>query len=151
MQAKNIPKPLVKVPILKRHGGVPPKPFKVGRGFSIGEISALGLTVKEARLLGLYVDERRKSTYPHNIEILSEWLEKLRSGQIEPGSPTLPKLVSIKADLRRVFKGKTMAGKKVRGLLKLKYRWTHDYKWKRKRKERALKKRHEAKRHKGGH
>ncbi|MEM4692656.1 MAG: hypothetical protein QXR70_04920, partial [Sulfolobales archaeon] len=47
----------------------------------------------------------------------------------------------------RVFRGKTMAGRKMRGLLKSRgLKGTHHYKWKKKQKERELKKRHEASR-----
>ncbi|MEL9939433.1 MAG: 50S ribosomal protein L15e [Ignisphaera sp.] len=47
----------------------------------------------------------------------------------------------------RVFRGKTSAGRKARGLLAVRgLRGTHKYKWKKKQKERELKKRHEASR-----
>ena len=47
----------------------------------------------------------------------------------------------------RVFRGKTAAGRKMRGLLKTRgLRGTHKYKWKKKAKERKLRKRHEASR-----
>jgi len=142
----NVPKPLVKTPVLKRHGGVPGKPLKSGRGFSTGEISAVGLTIREARLLGLYVDERRKSIHEHNVKLLADWLQAIREGAAEPGEATLPKVVHVKSDPGKVFKGKTMAGRKARGLLSVKNRYTHHYKWKRKQRQRMLRKRHEASR-----
>ena len=47
----------------------------------------------------------------------------------------------------RVFRGKTLAGRRMRGLLKSRgVRGTHNWKWKKKARERALKKRHEASR-----
>uniref|UniRef100_A0A7C4FD43 Large ribosomal subunit protein eL15 n=1 Tax=Ignisphaera aggregans TaxID=334771 RepID=A0A7C4FD43_9CREN len=46
----------------------------------------------------------------------------------------------------RVFRGKTSAGRKTRGLVSARLRETHRYKWKKKQKERELKKRHEASR-----
>ncbi|RLF05974.1 MAG: hypothetical protein DRK00_02920 [Thermoprotei archaeon] len=145
------PPPIVKVPLLRRFGGVPPKPYRVGRGYSLGEIQAVGLTVKEARLLGIYVDERRKTVHEENVKRLAEWLEAVKRGEVEPAPPTLPKEIVVKPDRGRVFKGKTMAGRRMRGLLSLKYRYTHHYKWGRKQRERELRKRHEATRHKGGH
>ena len=145
------PDPVVKVPVLIREGGIPPKNYKKGRGYSVGEIEKVGLTVREARLLGIYVDERRKSVYEENVKALDEWLDRVRKGEIAPPDPALPKQVVIKRDLRKVFKGKTMAGRRMRGLLRLKYRLTQHYKWKRKQRERELKKRHEGTRHKGGH
>jgi large subunit ribosomal protein L15e len=47
----------------------------------------------------------------------------------------------------RVFRGKTMAGRKARGLLSSKgLKGTHKYKWKKKQREREKRKRHEASR-----
>lgn len=145
------PSPVVKVPSLRRFGGLPPRPLRAGRGFSVDEIKAVGLTVSEARLLGIYVDERRKSAHEENVKILQEWLNAVKLGEASLPQPTLPKVLVVKPDRGRVFKGKTMAGRKARGLLSVKYRYTHNYKWARKQRERALRKRHEAARHKGGH
>lgn len=47
----------------------------------------------------------------------------------------------------RVFRGKTSAGRKMRGMIRFRgLRGTHKFKWKKKQKERELKKRHEASR-----
>mgnify|MGYP000480481882 CR=1 FL=1 len=147
------PKAKVKVPMLIRFGGVPSKQFKIGRGFSVGEIKAIGLTVREARLLGIYVDERRNTVYEENIAALKEWLEKIKNGEVSVNdiNPTLPKVISAKRKKGRVFRGLTCAGRRMRGLLSVKLIETHRYKWNRKIKERKLKKRHEARRAKGGH
>lgn len=142
------PQPIVKTPLLRRFGGVVSREYRIGRGFSRGEIEALGLTVKEARLLGLRVDDRRKTVYEENIERLKEWLSELKESGVK--KIVVVSEVFVKRDLRRVFKGKTMSGRRGRGLLSVKHRNTHHYKWKRKKKERELKKRHEGKRHKGG-
>lgn len=64
-------KPLVKIP--KRGYG-----FRIGRGFSIGELREAGLTVVRARMLGLYVDIRRKSVRRKNVEALKSFLNDLR-------------------------------------------------------------------------
>lgn len=145
------PEPIVRVPVLIKEGGISPRTLKRGRGFSRGEVEKAGLTVKQARLLGLYVDDRRKTVYEENVSSIVEWLKKIERGEAAPDKPKLPGVIVVKRDTRRVFKGKTMAGRKMRGLLSVKYRHTHSYKWKRKKKERRLKRRHEATRHKGGH
>jgi len=147
------PEAVAKVPLLRSQGGLPSRTTREARGFSVGEVKAVGLTVREARLLGIYVDERRKSVHEENVERLRQYLVELKKALeqgAEPPEPALPKEVRVKPDPSRVFKGKTMAGRRARGLLALKLRYTHHYKWKRKQRERLQKKRHEATRHKGG-
>ncbi|HDH07108.1 MAG TPA: hypothetical protein ENF87_01940 [Thermoproteales archaeon] len=145
------PKAIVKVPIPHSRGGLSPHFYREGRGFSIGEIKAAGLTVKEARLLGLYVDVRRKSVYEENIKRIKNWKSIVEKYSIKP-EPKLPKIIVAKRKRGRVFRGLTPAGKKSRGLVTLRgLKEIHKHKWKRKAKERKLKKRHEAKRAKGGH
>ncbi|QOJ79699.1 ribosomal protein L13e [Infirmifilum lucidum] len=148
-----VPQPHVNSVPLRRYGGVLPRPIRDGKGFSLGEIKALNLTEHEARLLGVYVDLRRKTVHEENIRILKEYLINLRRA-LESGAPlpdpTLPKEIVVKRDVSKVFKGKTAAGRRGRGLQSVKYRYTHHYKWKKKKRERLLKKRHEATRHKGG-
>lgn len=143
----------VKPVALRRFGGILPRQAKIGRGFSLGEINALNLNEREARLLGIYVDTRRKTVHEENIEILKEYLQHLKKSLEEgslPPKPALPSLVIAKPDFSRVFKGKTSSGREGRGLHSIKYRYTHHRKWKKKQKERLLKKRHEAARTKGG-
>ncbi|MHA2212415.1 MAG: ribosomal protein L13e [Candidatus Thorarchaeota archaeon] len=43
---------------------------RIGRGFSRAEIQAAGLTVKEARRMGIIVDLRRKTSHPENADTL---------------------------------------------------------------------------------
>lgn len=150
MSVRAPPFPLVNVPLLRQYAGLPPKPVKRGRGYSVAEVRAVGLTVQEARLLGIYVDERRKSLHEDNVKRLIQWLKAVAAGTITPPPPKLSLTHIAKLDRGRAFKGKTMAGRKARGLLSLKYRYTHHYKWSRKQRERELRKRHEATRHKGG-
>ncbi len=61
----------VKKPLLR--GKQKPKNlFKRGRGFSLLEIKSAGLTITEARKLGILVDSRRRSLYNVNIEKLKQ-------------------------------------------------------------------------------
>lgn len=43
-----------------------------GRGFSLEELRAAELTPSEAKGLGIYVDRRRGTAHPQNIEVLKE-------------------------------------------------------------------------------
>lgn len=144
------PPPIVKAPLLRRYGGVLSKVVREGRGYSVGEVQAVGLTVQEARLLGIYVDELRRSVHEDNVERLRSWLKAVAAGEVALSAPRLPARIVSKLDKGRVFKGKTMAGRRMRGLLSTDYRRTHHYKWSRKQRERELRKNHEATRHKGG-
>jgi len=66
------PKPIIYKPATDK------MEVRIGRGFSIGELKEVGLSEKEARKLGIYVDRRRKSIHNENIEILRKFLEEVR-------------------------------------------------------------------------
>ncbi len=70
------PKPIVLRPILRKHGGLD-QGTREGRGFSKGELGAVGLDYKIALKLGLRIDKRRRSVHEWNIQILREYLEKI--------------------------------------------------------------------------
>lgn len=80
------PTPKVKPPALIRHGKIVKK-WKIGKGFSIGEIRKAGLTVKKARKLELRVDKRRKSVHEENIKAIRKYIRKLKAKvtRKEPG------------------------------------------------------------------
>lgn len=71
------PEPIVRKPILRKHGGID-QGVRVGRGFSKGELEAVGLDFKKALKLGLRIDKRRRSIHEWNIEALKKYIEKLR-------------------------------------------------------------------------
>jgi large subunit ribosomal protein L13e len=62
------PKPIV---VRKHHMLVKQR---VGKGFSLGELKAVGLSVEQARKLKLKVDKRRSTVHPWNIETLQQYL-----------------------------------------------------------------------------
>ena len=70
------PEPIVKRPILRKHGGLD-QGTRIGRGFSKGELEAVGLDFKTAMKLGLRIDKRRRSVHEWNIQALTEYLKKI--------------------------------------------------------------------------
>lgn len=61
-----------------------------GRGFSLGETKQAGLTVKDARDIGLLVDKRRKTVYVENVEALKQYMKDLEEfiAQLEKAEAT---------------------------------------------------------------
>ncbi len=144
------PSPLVKRP-RRLSSGQLAVTWRKGRGFSVGEIRAVGLAINEARLLGIPVDETRRTVWDVNVSSLRQWLEGLLKGEYDPPMPTLPKHINVKRKRGRVYRGLTSAGRRMRGLLATHLKETHNYKWRKKMRERLAKRRHEASRSKGGH
>ncbi len=68
---------LVKRPRLIKMRGIEIS-LRKGRGFSKLELAEVGLTIAEARKLGLSVDPRRRSKHEWNIRILQEYLESIK-------------------------------------------------------------------------
>ena len=85
-----------------------------GKGFSISELTEVGLNPGEARRIGVPVDTRRSSAHKMNIEVLKEYIDETRGERIRVPKP---KMVS-KPKRRRVNRGLTSAGKRMRGLNK---------------------------------
>jgi large subunit ribosomal protein L13e len=76
------PKALVKKPKLRKLGPLEPG-LREGRGFSLGELKEAGLTPERAKKLGIYVDKRRKTVHPWNVEALRNFLERLKEAGIK--------------------------------------------------------------------
>ncbi len=109
-----------------------------------------------AKSLRLIAEERAQRKY-RNLVVLNsyyvgedgkyKWYEVILVDPHHPAIKSDPELnwVSSGKHKGRPFRGLTSAGKKMRGLLKSRgLKGTHKYKWKKKAKERRLKKRHEA-------
>jgi len=111
-----------------------------------------------AKSLRLIAEERAARKY-RNLEVLNsyyvgedgkyKWFEVIL---VDPHHPSICRDSEIKwicepQNRGRVFRGLTSAGKKMRGLRKSRgLKGTVHYKWKKKQRERELKKRHEASR-----
>ncbi len=74
------PYPMVLTPILRRSAGTKPK-LRRGRGFSKGELEAVGLDFKKALKMGIPIDKRRKTVHEWNVETLKKYLEKVKSSK----------------------------------------------------------------------
>lgn len=111
-----------------------------------------------AKSLKLIAEERAARKYP-NLEVLNsyyitedgkyKWYEVILVDPNHPAIKNDPEInwICQPSQRGRVFRGKTAAGRKMRGLLKSRgLKETHKHKWKKKQKERKLRKRHEASR-----
>lgn len=111
-----------------------------------------------AKSLRLIAEERAARKYP-NMEVLNsyyvgedgnyKWYEVILVDPHHPAIKSDPEInwITRPANRGRVFRGLTSAGKKMRGLRKSRgLKGTTKYKWRKKAKERAKKKRHEASR-----
>lgn len=56
----NIKRPLVKTGMKTREG----------RGYSLNELKAAGLSLLDAKRIGIFLDKRRKTTHSENVEYL---------------------------------------------------------------------------------
>ncbi|CAI5758900.1 unnamed protein product [Candida verbasci] len=69
-------RPVVRAPTIKYNRKV-----RAGRGFTLAEIKAVGLTAKYARTIGISVDHRRQNksqeTFDANVQRLNEYKSKL--------------------------------------------------------------------------
>ncbi|ALU11671.1 50S ribosomal protein L13 [Ignicoccus islandicus DSM 13165] len=71
-----VPKAEVLTPILRKDAGKKPK-RRTGKGFSKGELEAVGLDFKRALKLGLPIDKRRKTVHEWNVEKLRKYLSNI--------------------------------------------------------------------------
>ncbi len=111
-----------------------------------------------AKSLRLIAEERAQRKYPNLVVLNSyyvgedgkyKWYEVILVDPHHPAIKSDPELKWVASGKHkgRPFRGLTSAGKKMRGLRKSRgLKGTHKYKWKKKAKERKLRKRHEASR-----
>ena len=111
-----------------------------------------------AKSLRLIAEERAQRRYPNLVVLNSyyvgedgkyKWYEVIMVDPHHPAIQSDPELkwVTTGKHKGRPFRGLTSAGKKMRGLRKSRgLKGTHKQKWKKKAKERKLRKRHEASR-----
>ncbi|MEM1541282.1 MAG: ribosomal protein L13e [Ignisphaera sp.] len=64
-----IPPPTAKMPRITKYRGMATV-FRVGRGYSIGEIKEAGLTPYLAKQLNIPIDPKRRSIHKNNVENL---------------------------------------------------------------------------------
>jgi large subunit ribosomal protein L13e len=75
---------------------------KRGRGFSSEETAQAGLTIDEARRMGLIVDIRRNTIHPENVDALKQYmkdLEDLVTAMAEEAEPMKVKTDTLTDDL----------------------------------------------------
>jgi large subunit ribosomal protein L13e len=75
---------------------------KRGRGFSSEETAQAGLSIEEARRMGLIVDIRRKTIHPENVDALKQYmkdLEELVAALAEEAEPVKAKATAAVDDL----------------------------------------------------
>jgi ribosomal protein L13E len=94
-------------PIIENVGRV-----REGKGFSIEELKSAGISPGEAKKLGIPYDNRRRSNYEGNVEILKEYIEEAKKAGLSFSAPK----VTGKRLPGRVYKGKTSAGQRMRNL-----------------------------------
>lgn len=122
------PKPIVLTPLIRKGKYSTAKP-RDGKGFSLGELKEAGISKEQAKALGIYIDERRRSVHKENIEMLKQFIEAYKEGKVLV--VTRKKKVGASPQSGRVFRGLTPSGKKSRGLVKSRYKESHKRKWKR--------------------
>jgi len=68
-----------------KHAGVD-QGIRPGRGFSELELKEAGLSIREAKKLGIPIDLRRRSVHKWNVEALKKFLEQIRELRSLPES-----------------------------------------------------------------
>lgn len=82
----------VKPFVFKRDGK-----HRLGRGFSLGELKEVKLSIKQALKLGIQVDSRRRTVHEDNIKSLKEFLAAI----------VKPKKASKPATKKKIEKAKS--------------------------------------------
>jgi large subunit ribosomal protein L13e len=85
--------------VFKKSGGQ-----RLGKGFSLGELEAVGLNPKQAVKLGIPVDARRKTAHEENIEKLRRFLEAIKEDVKHKSEKTSKKAEEKKGKLKEAEK-----------------------------------------------
>ncbi|MDK6027785.1 ribosomal protein L13e [Ignisphaera sp. 4213-co] len=92
-----VPAPKVKKVALVKYRGIE-LGFKIGRGYSLGELKEVGLNYKLARQLNIPVDSRRKSVHKENVESLKLFLDQIK--EIVNARKTKPARIAVVAQAK---------------------------------------------------
>ena len=87
--------------VFKKGGGQ-----RLGKGFSLGELEAVGLNPKQAVKLRIPVDARRKTAHEENIEKLRRFLEAIREDAKHKSEKTARRAKEKKVKLKEAKKEK---------------------------------------------
>ena len=105
--------------------------------------------IAEERAVRKYLNMEVLGSYYVGDDGVNKYLEVVLVDRSNPAILSDPNInwVAKPSQKGRVFRGKTLAGRRVKGLIKSRgLRESHNWKWKKKEKERKLRKRHEASR-----
>ncbi|MEM1683139.1 MAG: ribosomal protein L13e [Ignisphaera sp.] len=93
-----IPPPMVKMPKITKYRGIATM-FRVGRGYSIGEIKEAGLTPYLAKQFNIPIDPKRRSIHKNNVENLRNIVNQI--SDLINARKTKPAKLVVKQEVKR--------------------------------------------------
>ena len=88
--------------VLSRHGSG--MHSRVARGFSLGEVSAVGMSTGDARGWGLLVDERRRTVLDGNVSAIKEWSSKAQKAEPKKVAKLEKEVEKVEAEVKKEVK-----------------------------------------------